>query len=196
MILNITGGPGSEPITLAEAKIHLKITNTSVTNEDALITSMIKASRKICENYQKRAYVQQTARYVIDNFPASGCEIEIPMPPLSSVSSIVYVDSAGVTQSLSTSYYTVDTYSEPGRIYESYNYTWPTTRPQRNAVTITFLCGYGTDATNVPEPVKHACKILVSHLYENRELMAVMPNMNLLPVSAFALLDGDRVHII
>ena len=68
---------------------------------------------------------------------------------------------------MSSTAYIVDTASEPGRIAEGYQSSWPSTRPVIDAVTVTFVAGYGTAAT-VPKRIKQAIMMLATDLYENK----------------------------
>lgn len=126
-----------------------------------------------------------TATYTLklDRFPFDDY-IDLPKPPLVSVTSVSYVDLTGATQTFSASRYEVDTDGEPGRIYLKYGESWPSTRTQRNAVTIVFVAGYG-DASDVPENIKHSIKLKAAHWYENRE--GSVPG-----VSIVSLPDGIR----
>ena len=70
--------------------------------------------------------------------------MRIPFSPLQTVDSIMYIDSVGDWQTLSTSLYVVDNVSIPGNVHRAYSAIWPVTRYIMNAVKITFTCGYGT----------------------------------------------------
>jgi len=63
MGLKQTVAPALEPVSLTEAKLHLRIDTTA---EDVLISSLIKAARQYCENYQRRAYITQTWELWLD----------------------------------------------------------------------------------------------------------------------------------
>jgi len=181
----VTTQPTVEPITLAEAKTHLRIIHDE---EDNYIMGLISAARKWCEYYQNRAYITQTITAKCDAFPLT---FVLPMPPLVSVTSIQYIDTAGSTQTLSSSYYDVDTYAEPGRVTEAYSYSWPATRIIDNAVTITYVAGYG-DPADVPEHIKHAIKLMVSHFYEMREPVVENTTITNVPMSVKSLLSATR----
>jgi uncharacterized phiE125 gp8 family phage protein len=154
------------------------------------IVAQAVAARQLLETQTRRQLVTATWKLSLDRFP--GCNewcnhagehvccsssqerwhrsrgIELPVPPLQSVTSITYVDSNGDTQTLATDQYQVDALSTPGRVLPAYGVSWPTTRCQANAVNITFVAGYGLAAA-VPATAKHAIKLLLSHWYENRE---------------------------
>ena len=82
--------------------------------------------------------------------------------------SVVYIDTDGATQTVSSSVYDVDIDQEPGRLRLAYSESWPSDRRSTpNSVIIRFVAGYG-DADAVPETIKAAIKLLVGHLYEHR----------------------------
>lgn len=162
MNLKLVTAPNAEPISLAEARQHLRVTSTA---EDSLILSFVAAAREHAESYTRRRFITQTWDMLLDCFPW-WC-IEMPHAPLVSVTSIAYVDAAGATQTLDPTKYLVDTKTDPGRITPAYSEVWPITRWQMNAATIRFVCGYG-DAAAVPQPIKTALRLLVQY-FEQRE---------------------------
>ena len=122
MILTLVTPPQYEPVSLDEAKDHLRVT---ASDDDVRITGYITAARKWVENYLGRALITQTWDKWLNQFPSSypytalyiepetyhseDNIIEIQKAPLQSVTSITYTDENGVDQTLSTSIYTVDT---------------------------------------------------------------------------------------
>lgn len=161
--LTLITAPSVEPLTTAEAKLHLRVDESA---DDGLIDGLILAAREQAEAFTKRALITQTWELIFDNF--SNC-IELPKADLQSVTSIKYIDTDGVEQTLATSVYTVDTDSEPGRVYLAYNQTWPTVRAIPHAVTIQFVAGYGAASTAIPGSILSAMKLMIGHWYENRE---------------------------
>ncbi|HJT63076.1 MAG TPA: phage head-tail connector protein [Burkholderiales bacterium] len=162
MALKLVTAPAEEPVTLAEAKLHLRETETAL---DALIQSLIVAATAHAEDFTGRRLVTQTWDYFLDAFPCWG--IAIPYPPLASITSIKYVDTEGVEQTLASSEYLVDVKSSPGRVTPAYGKTWPSIRSQMNAVTIRFVAGYGLHAA-VPEKIRNAC-LLHIEAHHNRD---------------------------
>lgn len=152
-----------EPVTLAEARAHLRPASNA---EDPLITQLITVARQACEDKLQRTLIQTTWEDTLDAFPDA---IQLRMPPVIDVLSVQYVDEAGTTQTLAAPSYQVDARSEPGWIVPAYGYAWPATRDQINAVTVTFRCGYGAAAAAVPAPLKQWILLMVGTLYENRE---------------------------
>ena len=162
MSIRQTAPPTAEPVSLDALKAHLRVDGG---DEDELLAAYCAAAREACETFQGRAYVAQIWQVTLDRFPGPGEDwvadkdfvpsadpfsvgvIKLPRPPLQSITSIAYVDANGATQTLAASGYQVDTASEPGRVLPAYNGSWPSTRAQPNAVTITFTAGYATPFT-------------------------------------------------
>lgn len=173
--------PSAEPVTLSEAKAHLRVT---ASDEDSLISALTTAARDWAENFTQRAIMTQTWDYLIDAFAD---EIELPLPPLQSVTYVKYLDADGVEQTLASTEYTVDTAADRGVVRLAYNKTWPVTRAQANAVTIRFVAGYS--ATNpVPGAIKAACLLILGELYARRETAIVGAPITTVPLSAENLL--------
>jgi uncharacterized phiE125 gp8 family phage protein len=177
---------GSGPLTTDAMKLHLRVDHDS---DDDLIDQLILAATAWCEEFQGRTYVNRSRTMVLDKWETL---IRPPYPPLVSVDSIQYVDTAGSTQTLDSSYYRVDTTNQPGRITEAYGMSWPDIRAVTNAVTITYTAGYGA-AADVPDQVKAAIKLLVGHWYEHREAVAEI-SLNKAPMAVEDLLWTDRIY--
>jgi uncharacterized phiE125 gp8 family phage protein len=185
--------PFVEPITLEEAKKHCRI---ETDDENTLIEGFIKAAREHCEKFQNRAYCQQTFELWLDAFPTVG-QIQIPRPPLISVESIKYYDVDNVEHEFSDEEYFVDTKNEPGWVVLNYGSCWPTeTLRPANGVCVIFTAGYEPgdydDAENVPADVKSAIKLLVGHLFENRESTSAT-DLKEIPKGVNDLLWPDRI---
>jgi len=171
------------------------IERAPVVYEDTLITGLIKAAREYCEGYQNRAYITQTWELILDAFPATF--FQIPLPPLQWAGagdmSITYYDTAGGAHLVATADYQVDTYSHKGRVYPVYGKAWPTDELRSmNGVILQFKAGYGLLTTDVPERVRLAIKVLVGHMYENREATDVKAHIEV-PFAVHALLGLDRI---
>jgi len=189
MRLILTTAANEEPVTLNDARTHLRISDDDRT-EDALILGIISAARIEAERTLGRPLVSQSWTAKMDGFPDSD-EIELPLPPLVSVTTVKYVDPDGELQTFSSAYYTVDTSGVCGRIYLNYGYSWPDIRLEPNAVRIEFVAGYG-DASAVPEDVRAWMLLRIGDRYEHREGIVVGTIASSLPELGGMLL-GDRV---
>lgn len=167
MRLSLVTAPTVEPITTRDIKDHLRI-DTDVDLEAEELKTYVSAARAWCELFQNRAYITQTWDWALDRWPRS--PFEIPLPRLQSISSITYYDTDETSADFGSANTIVDTISEPGRVSLAWNKTYPSTtlRPI-NGVIIRFVAGYGDAESNVPNNIKQAIRLLVGHMYENRE---------------------------
>ena len=184
--LKRTVAPTLQAISVATFKQHARI---DVDDDDTLIAEYIEAATEYVEKYQNRCWRQATWQAVYDVFPSEGV-FYMPVPPLVSVTSIVYTDTVGDSQTLSTDYYTVDAVSQPGRVSLKYGQVWPSTYDQLGSITVTFVAGYSS-AADIPARVKQAVRLIAAASYENRE--AVVQNApGVVPLSAMELMSEDR----
>lgn len=191
--LTVKTPPLVEPISLAEAKAHLRV---DIDDDDALIQNMIRASRRKLEDTYSHSFITQSLVLGLDRFVQPGTPLpsfgfaSVGMygwgpggtqwgwmqpswsvielrPPLQSVTSISYVDPTGATQILANTGYTIDQ-SIPGRVFPALNKIWPVTALLPASVSIEFVSGYTTPEL-VPDNLKAALRLTLGTLYENRE---------------------------
>jgi len=160
--LTLVTPPAEEPLSTAELKLWLRVTHSE---DDALIDALGEGSRDYAEAYTRRQFVTATYDHKQDKWEKA---IHLPKPPLSSVTSITYLDTDGTEQILASAAYRVNVEGIVGRITPAYGYTWPAVYPVTYPITIRFLAGYGL-AVAVPEGIKTAIKMLVADLNEHRE---------------------------
>lgn len=190
MRLKVYTVPAAEPVSSTEAKLQCRI---DITDDDTLITNLIEATRTDVELMLRRALITQTWDGYLDAFPAEDY-LEIPLPPLSSITSIKYTTSAGVENTFASASYYVDTISEPGRVVLNSGYSWPGDELRAaNGVVVRFVCGYGAAGTNVPEPIRQALLMLIGHYYENREATIYKNELVKIPMGVEALLSNYRI---
>lgn len=178
MPLTLVTPPQSEPISVAEVRHQIRQGDSI---DDGYIGSvLIPAVRERFEKATGRAAITQTWDYVLDGFPS--CDfIDIPKPPLQSVTYVRYIDTGGTTQTMTvTTDYLVQAPSGPraarGRVYLPFSESWPTPLSQIGAVTIRFICGYGSTTDSVPALVRQAMLVDAAHLYAHREDFATEPS--------------------
>jgi len=166
MALELLLPPEAGPITLAEAKAHLRVDHSS---EDTYITSLIAAAVSRVDGRSgmlQRAIMTQSWRLTLDAFPSGA--IEIPLPPLQTIDDAVYVDAGGDPVPLD---YVVDDASEPARLF-AMGSAWPAGVAAQQAVSIDFTAGYET-AADVPAAIIHGMLLLIGNWYQVREQMII-----------------------
>lgn len=206
MPMQLITPPAAEPVSLAEAKLHLRV---DFDEDDALIQALISAARQAAEMLTQRQLVTARWRMVLDSFPGPslmgvpvgqtftlpGHAILIPKSPLQSVVEIRYLDMAGVSQVMPSAHYTVDKACEPARITPVFGQIWPVALPQIGAVSVTFDAGYGS-AADVPEGLKSWIKLRLGSLYAHREEVASMARGRIDPLPFVdGLLDPYKVPL-
>lgn len=189
--------PAEYPVTLAEAKAHLRVDHS---DDDVLIQTLIKAATGHVEGpngFLGRALIDQTWELALDAFPTK--EIQIPLPPLIEVLSVKYDDVSGNEQTVDAANYSADSYSEPAWIIPDIG-GWPSSLDAVNSVRIRFRAGYldtgvSPAVETVPTEIKIAILLLVGSLYEHRETMIVGQTIEQIPWSAEQLMLPHRVHL-
>jgi uncharacterized phiE125 gp8 family phage protein len=180
--------PVLEPVTLTEVKAQCRIDGTA---EDTYLGTLITAAREYCEAIDWRAYLTQTIELWLEAWPHDD-EIELPRPPLQSVTSVEYYDVNDAKYTLSPLDYYVDTIRVPGAVHLKYLKTWPVTQLRDyNAICVTYKAG-ATAAANVPAVIKQAMLLLIGHWYENREAVLVGTISKPIDFAVQALLEIDR----
>lgn len=198
MALRRITAPETTPVTLVEAKAHLREDSNDY---DVLIQALIESAVDYCEGptgFLGRALIDQTWELVLDAFPDVETEIKIPLPPLIEVVSVKYDDAGGTEQTLDPSAYSVDNASEPGWVLPVGS--WPETFDGINAVRVRFRCGYldqtvSPEVEKVPASIKAAIKLLVGNLYENRETIVIGRISAEIPLTVERLLRTYRIHL-
>lgn len=190
MDLTLTTPPAVMPVSLAEAKVHLRVTHA---DDDAYITALIDAATRHLDarhGILNRALITQSWTLRIGGFPACWpYAIELPFPPLLTVGAVKYLDPDGAEQTLAGTEYTVETSQFVGRILLGYGKSWPAIRCVPGAVRIDFTVGFGPSATDVPMPIRQAMLMFIAHLYEIRSTDADAPRAIDALVAPFRLLS-------
>jgi len=182
--------PESEPVTVAEARQHLRIDGT---DEDSYIEILIKVARQLCEQYSGLSFITQSREIKLDRFPCSSI-IEIPYGPIQTIDDFTYIDSSGDSQPLTeTTDFIVDIHSSPARV--QYVNSWPSTLNRFSSVTIAYTSGYANDDHDpIPEVIKHAMLLHIGSLYENRQNDVLGTSVNSLNMNSEYLLDTIKVY--
>ena len=186
---DIVTPPSEEPITLDEVRDHLRIDDTG---QDATITGYLVAARTLAELWCRRALITQTRDLWLETWPWAD-RIDIPNPPLQSVTWVKYYDTASVAYTMSTDDYLVNSHQEPGQVVLGYGKSWPsaTLRPGP-AINVRYVCGFGTPS-QVPAIYKQGILLIVGHFFENREEVSpANVRLQQMPLAARVLLTIDR----
>lgn len=202
-----TQPPAIEPVSLADAKLHLSL-DVDLTAHDGMIATLISAARRACEKELGRSLVQQGWRLVMDAFPGPsemgvpygtpyslpGHAVQLERGPVISVDSITYTDMAGATQTMLPTDYAVDVTGPVARITPRFGRIWPVTLPQIGAAVVDYTAGYGASASAVPPEAVQWIKLHLTDMYRNRGTVVTERGVTVQPLPyADRLLDGIRV---
>jgi len=151
---------------------------------NAIVERFIDAVTIACEDYSRRAFLTQTFELVLDHFPKErpsdapwwldtvysfANAVEVPMPPLQSVTSIKVFNYDNTESTIDSGVYFVNTRSEPGSIVPRQLETWPTEVLPEAGVVIRFVAGYGDDPSDVPLDIRSAVAMQAGHLLSLRD---------------------------
>ncbi|NDZ12046.1 hypothetical protein C7T35_15430 [Variovorax sp. WS11] len=188
MAYKVTTAVATEPVTLAEAKLHLRV-ETAETADDTIITALITVAREFAEHYTGRAFATQTLEMALHCFPDYEDDyIDLDLPPVATITSVKYTDTAGVEQTITGSAYALSLYGEARRLAPTYGNYWPTTQDVPDAVRIRYVTGY----TTLPKAARAGLLLLIGHLYENRQAVSTL-SLNEIPMGARSLLDTIKI---
>lgn len=181
--ITVVTPPASRPVSSADAKLYLRVDTTA---DDDLIGDMIDAATEAMERYLRRTLINTTLKLIIDRWPLSrgrkwwdgvrdgaitevlgGAQyVQLPAPPLVSITSVYYYDLSDTQQLWAASNYYADTAS--GRLALKQTGVIPSSMREGNAMEITYVAGYGSSASSVPAPIVNGIKALIARMYDNR----------------------------
>ena len=186
--VQLVTGPSVEPISVADAKRHLRVEHN---DDDLLIKRLIETAVAMVDvtGVLGKAMITQTWREWYSPNPS---QIVLSLGPVQSVSAIKYYDADNVLQTDTLSNYFVLGTSGRTTIKPKSGFTWPTTFVRDDAIAIEYVIGYGDTFRDVPSTVRHALFMLVAHHYENRENELIGTISKTLPFGFEALLGSER----
>lgn len=159
MIPILVTGPVVEPLSLEEMRLHLRLDDTQ---EDDLVGSLIKAARLMLESATRLKFVSQSWRLSIAEVPA-GRSIRVPLAPVLLVEAVRVFDAAGVETLVDAAHYRLRRGSEPALVTLGSGFP-----AAPGGVEVDLVAGFGPSAIDVPEPLRHAVRMLVAYWFENR----------------------------
>lgn len=156
--------PAVEPVSLADAKTHLRVGHA---DEDNLIAQLIAAARRQVEAQTGLKLISQQWTVFRDDWPEAGI-IDLPLHPVLAVDELSVFGDDDEKAVVDPAHYYVDAASRPARLRLRGARVWA--RPGRiaNGIAITATAGFGADGDSVPEPLRQAILVLVAHWFEHR----------------------------
>lgn len=164
----ITAPTLTSPVTVDDLLAHSRIDSDE---ENTELVALLAAATDEAESYTWRRFLTQTWDFYYDEFTDP---MRLYYPPVSSITSVKYLDSNGTLQTLSSTYYELGEVNGEAVCRLKYNMSWPTARDHPDAVVIRCVCGYG-DSEDVPPQILHAIRIHAAHYFEHREGEVPLP---------------------
>lgn len=153
--------PAKEPVLPEEFKEEGRI---SYTDHDPALQHLITESRLWAENNElQRALITQT---VTEKFREFAGDLELRWSPVQSITLVTYIDTNGTSHTLAATVYELGEHLGIAVCRLQYGQTWPSTRDQEDAVTVTYVAGYGDDRHDVPLPIRQALKAYAVYRYD------------------------------
>tara|TARA_R100001509_G_scaffold140040_2_gene94712 strand:- start:6372 stop:6956 length:585 start_codon:yes stop_codon:yes gene_type:complete len=177
-------------VSLSEAKDHLRVSNSA---DDTLITNLILAATQAAQNYTNRFFINHSVRMDCDTWEETLYFYKSPV--FSSTTIEYYGTSATIYDVWDSSNYIVDKVHEPARLLLQADKSYPDLADRKAAIKITYVSGYGTASTDVPQAIKQAVLLMIGNFYENRQEVVVGRIATEMPKSAQYLLDQYKVQI-
>lgn len=163
--LTLQTAPTTEPVSLDEVKAQISLP-ASNTDHDTQLTSLITAARYAVEVQTGLQIITATWDLYLDRWPLTG-EILLPKSPATAITSIVYTDNDGASQTWSSTNYTLSTSRQPARVTLAYNAAYPAARYIADSIRVRFVAGYA-NAAAVPELINTAILMLIDDWFNNR----------------------------
>lgn len=188
MTLSMLAGPRLEPISVAEAKLFLRIDNDA---ENDVIAALITTARLHVERLTRRIVLEQTWRLYLDDLPKNNL-VELGIGPVRDVLQVVCYNDDGEPRVIPAKDYVVDVSAVPARIkFRRSEYSSGTRI--LNGYEIDFIAGFGATTLHVPADIRQAIMMLVAHWFENRSAVAMDVNLVSTPKGVNELIKPYRV---
>lgn len=181
--------PAVEPVSIAEAKAHLRLEGS---DEDALVASLILTSRLHIEAALGLALITQGWNYLRDAWPRTRT-LNLPTRPVQSITAVRVYPIEGPAVTVPPSAYELDGHGAPARLVLSGATPAPAPGRASNGIEIAYVAGYGDTPSDVPAPIRQALLLLIAHWYENRSPFELAGSDAPIPAAISELLMPYRV---
>lgn len=165
--------PGEEPISLAQAKAHLR---QYFDDEDDYISGLIVAARQMAEGRLNRSLVPQTRTATFD--AADRC-YTLRKPPLISVDAVYTVDEDGLQTAIDSADYRTTYAIDPPKLKPTSTARWHTAVNSGETLVVEYTAGYNPG--EVPTPIIQWMLAVIGTMYAQRESIVVGVSVSSVP---------------
>ena len=180
----LTTPPAVEPVTLPEAKAHLRVTHA---DDDIYISTLINAARSTVEHFCDLALLAQSWSVFHDAWPELGV-FNLPLAPVLAITDLLIYGEDDVAAVLDPAHYVLDSAARPCRLVLRQGRNFPPLGRRVNGIEIKLTAGFGAAADSVPTPIKQALLIIIADWYASRGDV----DAGVIPLSARSLLSPYR----
>lgn len=183
-----TTPPATAPVSVAEAKAHLRVDSA---DEDSLIGSLIDAATSHFDGQGVlgRAIITQSWAQWVGQSPGW---VRLTIGTFQSLTSVEYYDTDNAFQTATLTDFEIRLDGDFVIIKPKADHVWPPAYTRQDAIKITYVAGYGDAATDVPKSIRQAILLTVGHWYQNREAV-VEGTFKDLPFAVAALIGVERI---
>lgn len=160
--------PASLPVSLAEAKEQLRVDTSA---DDDFIQRLVEAATEQLDGDGElgRAMISQSWAEWSGPSPEA---VKLTMGPFQSLTSVEYYDADGTLQTATLSDFETRKDGDFFTCRPKTGFSWPATQDRDDAIKITYVAGFGATSADVPQPLRHAVLMLVTHFEQNRSAIA------------------------
>ena len=185
MPLILTTPPVAEPLSLLEAKAHLRVPHN---DDDVYISTLIIAARRAVEQRSGLRMMTQSWSLFIDCWP-NGEAQSLGLSPVSSVDDIIAFSDTDVSSTYDPAHYYLDAVAKPARVILRNGRLPPRGYRPVNNIEIRFKAGFGATSANVPQDLRQAMLLAIGYWFQNRGDVAA----DALPLAVQETINSYRV---
>lgn len=178
-------GPAVEPVSLAEARAHLRLDDT---HEDDLVAALIEAGRLLLESATRLAFIKQSWRLILEEAPR-GMRLHLPLAPIIAITEIRALDAQGTASVIDQQHYRLRPGAQPPLLMLDDSFPRP-----KGGIEIDLEVGFGAAPEQVPAPLRQALRMLIARWFEDRGDGGAMPETGILPADV-ALMIAPYRHL-
>lgn len=163
MSLTYLEGPETEPVSLDEMKLWLKLTSSE---EDSLLSSLIKFARETIELRTRHILIFQ--KWAL-RLPYSYLKekIKLPLRPLNLIESVQQIEKEGEEIHSIDLPFTIQL-EPPESLLISKKTPSSFFLKNQTSFEVILRVGYGALPNDIPESLRHVMRLLITYGYENR----------------------------
>lgn len=181
-------GPADSLIPLDEAKLYCRIFHD---DDDTTLQALIDAAEAHVDGYSGilgRCLQSQTWRQDFTDWRKC---LQLPFPDVSEVS-LTYVDPTGTSQAVAASVFDLMELAIGSAVMFRPDFDRPGLSAEVSApISVEFTAGYGS-AEDVPQDIRQALLLLVSHWFDNRTAVSTGASPREMPLAFQALIGKYR----